>query len=86
MIDRPILARKLLAPPPVENIAQLKELFETFFSFSLPSVKQGEGDNGRIEKVDYQESEQRIYINNEKYFEGIAPEVWNYHIGRYQVL
>jgi predicted helicase len=47
---------------------------------------QGEGDNDRIEKIDYQETEQRIYINNEKYFEGIAPEVWNYHIGGYQVL
>jgi len=47
---------------------------------------QGEGDNDRIEKIDYQESEQRIYINNEKYFEGISPEVWNYYIGGYQVL
>jgi predicted helicase len=47
---------------------------------------QGEGDNDRIEKVDYQENEQRIYINIDKYFEGITPEVWNYHIGGYQVL
>jgi len=47
---------------------------------------QGEGDNDRIEKIDYQESEQRIYINNEKYFEGITPEVWNYYVGGYQVL
>jgi predicted helicase len=47
---------------------------------------QGEGDNDRIEKIDYQQSEQRIYINNEKYFEGVAAEVWNYHIGGYQVL
>jgi predicted helicase len=47
---------------------------------------QGEGDNDRIEKIDYQEKEQRIYINNEKYFEGITPEVWNYYIGGYQVL
>ena len=47
---------------------------------------QGEGDNDCIKKIDYQENEQRIYINNEKYFEGIAPEVWNYHIGGYQVL
>ena len=47
---------------------------------------QGSGDNDRIEKVAYKEDEQRIYINKEKYFEGIAPEVWNYHIGGYQVL
>jgi len=47
---------------------------------------QGSSPNDRIEKVIYQEDEQRIYINNDKYFEGIAPEVWNYYIGGYQVL
>jgi predicted helicase len=47
---------------------------------------QGSGDNDRIEKVIYKEDEQRIYINREKYFEGVTPEVWNYHIGGYQVL
>jgi len=47
---------------------------------------QGSGANDRIEKVTYKEDEQRIYINKEKYFEGVAPEVWNYHIGGYQVL
>jgi predicted helicase len=44
---------------------------------------QGGGDNDRIEKIAYKEDEQRIYINKNKYFEGIAPEVWNYHIGKY---
>lgn len=53
----------------------------------LPITKyQGSGDNDRIEKVIYKENEQRIYINKEKYFEGVTPEVWNYHIGGYQVL
>jgi len=47
---------------------------------------QGSGDNDRIKKVAYKEDEQRIYINKEKYFEGVTPEVWNYHIGGYQVL
>ncbi|MCK4406035.1 MAG: N-6 DNA methylase [Bacteroidales bacterium] len=47
---------------------------------------QGIGENDRIEKIQYTENEQRIYINNEKYFEGIIPEVWNYYIGGYQVL
>jgi len=47
---------------------------------------QGSGDNDRIEKVTYKEDGQRIYINKEKYFEGVMPEVWNYHIGGYQVL
>jgi predicted helicase len=47
---------------------------------------QGSGDNDRIEKVIYKANEQRIYINKEKYFEGVTPEVWNYHIGGYQIL
>lgn len=47
---------------------------------------QGSGDNDRIAKVDYQQNEQCLYINKDKYFEGILPEVWNYYIGGYQVL
>jgi len=47
---------------------------------------QGSGNNDGIEKITWKEDEQRIYINNDKYFEGIAPEVWNYYIGGYQVL
>lgn len=47
---------------------------------------QGAGDNDRIEKITYNQDEQSIYINKEKYFEGIKSEVWNYHIGGYQVL
>ena len=47
---------------------------------------QGSGTNDRIDKITYKGEEQRIYINKDKYFEGIMPEVWNYHIGGYQVL
>ena len=47
---------------------------------------QGGGNNDRIAKITYKEDEQRIYINDDKYFEGIAPQVWNYYIGGYQVL
>jgi len=47
---------------------------------------QGSGKNDFVEKVQYSETEQRIFVNKEKYFEGITPEVWNYHIGGYQVL
>ena len=46
---------------------------------------QGAGENDRIEKVQYSEKEQRVFINPDKYFEGISPVVWNYHIGGYQV-
>ena len=56
-------------------------------ALSPPIAKyQGSGNNDRIQKISYKEGEQRIYINNDKYFEGIALEVWNYHIGGYQVL
>ncbi len=47
---------------------------------------QGGGENDRVEKITYVEEEQRVYINTDKYFEGVPPDVWNYHIGGYQVL
>jgi hypothetical protein len=39
MIGRPVIARKLKTAPPVENVEQFKELFDLFFSFSLPKVQ-----------------------------------------------
>jgi predicted helicase len=42
------------------------------------------GDN-KVEKVSYIEKEQRVYINTTQYFEGVPVEVWNFHIGGYQV-
>ncbi len=38
-----------------------------------------------VEKVAYSESERRVYISKSQYFEGVPPEVWNFHIGGYQV-
>jgi hypothetical protein len=38
-----------------------------------------------VDKVSYHETNQRIYINKEQYFEGIPTEIWNFHIGGYQV-
>jgi len=43
------------------------------------------GDNA-VTQVTYNESEGRVYINNQQYFEGIFPEVWAFKIGGYQVL
>jgi len=28
----------------------------------------------------------RVYINKDQYFEGVAPDVWNFHVGGYQAL
>lgn len=47
---------------------------------------QGRSDNDKIEKIVYSVEEQRIYINKEKYFDNVSPELWNYQIGGYQVL
>ena len=38
-----------------------------------------------VEKVSYDETNRRVYINKEQYFEGVPPEVWDFHIGGYQV-
>lgn len=45
----------------------------------------GDGDNA-VTEVTYKPTEQRVYINGDRYFEGIAPEVWEFKIGGYQVL
>ncbi len=47
------------------------------------------GDNS-VAVVRYTEPGQgadhgRVWINREQYFEGVAPEVWNFHVGGYQV-
>ncbi|MBN2187530.1 MAG: N-6 DNA methylase, partial [Dehalococcoidia bacterium] len=38
-----------------------------------------------VEKVSYDDNNRRVYINKVQYFEGVPPEVWNFHIGGYQV-
>jgi len=64
------------------NLHMLKiEVFD-----ALISKYQGEGANSRVEKVNYNENEQRIYINPQKYFDNVSTDLWNYHIGGYQVL
>ncbi len=43
-----------------------------------------------VEKVRYSEPKGdtpgRVYINKKQYFEGIAPELWEFHVGGYQVM
>ena len=45
----------------------------------------GDGDNA-VTEVTYKLAEQRVYINKNRYFEGITPNVWEFKIGGYQVL
>ncbi|MFQ5713825.1 MAG: type ISP restriction/modification enzyme [Candidatus Scalinduaceae bacterium] len=46
---------------------------------------QGDGTN-IVEKPKYNEKEKKVFINKERYFEGIVKDVWEYQIGGYQIL
>jgi len=39
----------------------------------------------RVDKVTFDQNKARVHINPEKWFAGIPHEVWEYHIGGYQV-
>lgn len=45
---------------------------------------EGSGDN-RVDKPRYDAESGRVWINADRFFERIAPEVWDYRIGGYQV-
>ena len=45
---------------------------------------EGSGDL-RVVKVSYDPKKEQVHISPEKYFAGVPPEVWEYHIGGYQV-
>jgi predicted helicase len=47
---------------------------------------QGSGSNDLVDYIRFEESAGIVQINPDKYFEGITPELWNFHIGGYQVL
>lgn len=41
--------------------------------------------SNEVEKVSHDDNNQRVRINKTQYFEGVPPEVWEFHIGGYQV-
>ncbi len=41
--------------------------------------------DGIVEKVRYDDTHQRVYINRTQYFEGVPKNVWEFYIGGYQV-
>jgi len=52
---------------------------------SKPIAKcEGSGDV-RVVNVSYDSKKARVYVNPDKYFSGVPEEVWEYHIGGYQV-
>jgi predicted helicase len=44
-----------------------------------------ESGDARVVKVSYNPKKERMNINDEKYFDGVPSEVWEYRIGGYQV-
>jgi len=50
-----------------------------------PIIKYPVTGSNEVDKVSYDEETQRTYINKVQYFEGISQEVWEFHIGGYQV-
>jgi len=46
----------------------------------------GRGKDDTIGKPVYSEEEKTVYINENRYFENVEPEAWDYHIGGYQVM
>ncbi|MBE9592977.1 MAG: hypothetical protein IMF19_05810, partial [Proteobacteria bacterium] len=54
-------------------------LSETGVGFPIAGTRE-------VEKVRYDEENERVYFNKTQYFEGISKEVWEYRIGAYQVL
>ncbi|MFB3917256.1 MAG: type ISP restriction/modification enzyme [Terriglobales bacterium] len=36
-----------------------------------------------VDRVDYLDTKERVWINSEQFFDGVSPEVWEYHIGGY---
>ena len=42
------------------------------------------GDN-EVEKVQYTDDDQRVWINAKQYFGGVPKAVWDFHVGGYQV-
>jgi len=69
---------------PVGAIPRLRRDVPHELPLQKPIAKfQGKSDN-RVEKLQYSEKQNRVYINKDQYFEGITKEVWQYQIGGYQ--
>jgi len=46
----------------------------------------GKGADNTVGKLRYDAKADQLWINEQKYFDGIPEALWNYHIGGYQVL
>ncbi|MHB8562965.1 MAG: type ISP restriction/modification enzyme [Acidiferrobacteraceae bacterium] len=68
-----------------------KELVALHLMQQLPELttRYPEAGDNQVEAVHYAEPADdvpgRVWINQQQYFDNVAPEVWGYHIGGYQV-
>ena len=79
---------------PVTNCAALFEslaaLGKRLTALHLMEAEDGESPgfpvagSNRVEKVRYAPPQKRVWINSEQYFDGIAPDTWEFTIGGYQ--
>lgn len=46
----------------------------------------GDTDNYKVEKVEFDEKKMKVSINNDRYFQPVPSDIWNFYIGGYQVL
>ncbi len=81
-------------PTDYELFKKLSELGKELVEFHLlkhPSLSEtGVGfpvsGSNIVEKVRYDEENERVYFNKRQYFDGISKVVWEYRIGAYQVM
>ena len=77
--------------PKFETLAKLgKELADLHLlkssKLNKPLVKfQGKG-NGKVEKPKFVEKEQKLFINETQYFENISKKLWEFKVGKNQVI
>ena len=81
-------------PEDYEKFKKLSELGKELAELHLlkhPSLGETgvgfpESGSDIVEKVYYDESSERVWINKAQYFDGISKDVWEYRIGAYQVM
>jgi len=81
-------------PSNIEMFKELSNLGKELVDLHLlktPGIDEAEigfpkGGSNTVEKVSYNEGNQRVSINKGQYFEGVSKEVWGYRIGAYQVM
>jgi predicted helicase len=60
------------------HLMESSKLDDLLTEFPVP------GDN-EVEKVQYTDNDQRVWINAKQYFGGVPKAVWEFHVGGYQV-